>query len=111
MPTNDLSPAAEAFLDKWAAPASGRYLQMRDGLAALLETVRAEAAPRWTACAEGLPALAKRVLIWFRGAVEPVEAHWNGETGVSSGQRWYNPQRVTHWRPLPPGPEEGEKEC
>lgn len=108
MPTNDLSPAAEVFLVRWESGERVNPLVMRADLAALLETARAEAVPRWTACAEGLPEEGVPVLLWLaheRYIVArldhslPQAPSWRNCEGG-----WYPLKMGIHWQPLPPPP-------
>jgi hypothetical protein len=95
----DLPEAAEWFLRHHCV-----FGDAHADLAALLETVRAEAVPRWTACAEGLPADGIDVLAWREHSGARIAALHDG--GWFDEDVFLN--NVTHWQPLPPGPNEDE---
>jgi hypothetical protein len=114
MPTDDLPAAAEAFLGHYCQEVFSEDVQaMRADLAALLETVRAEAAPRWTLVAEGLPAEGEEVLVWIVPDDDsPAYCYfgWRRDSKWTDGVGRIEDEWVSAWRPLPPGPpEEGEE--
>jgi hypothetical protein len=105
MKADDLPAAAQAFLAEWGPPRLGPLRAFQADLAALLETVRAEAAPRWVRTAEEMPAEGVEVLTW--------REHSGARIAALCGGGWFDEDvflyNVTHWMELPPGPpEEGE---
>jgi hypothetical protein len=102
-----LTPAAEAFLARWEPGLSlvGTEAEVRADLAGVLA---AEARGAWVACAEALPAEGEEVLVWHPRATRPHLARLYGTEWRNDDTGYWWPEPITHWCPLPAGPEEGE---
>lgn len=69
------------------------------------ETTAERDAERWIPCDERLPDDEITVLIAVRDDDEPVWLGWHDEFGWHSADAGPLGDKVTHWRPIPAGPE------